>query len=68
MDAERWKRVDDLLQSALQLLPDAREPFLRQACADAQDHSEVAAAMSRKERQGSPSRHRRRRHRDCRGA
>jgi hypothetical protein len=34
LDAERWKRVDDLLQAALQGAADAgREEFLRQACA-----------------------------------
>jgi serine/threonine-protein kinase len=33
VDADRWKQVDDLLQSALQLLPDARDSFLRQVCA-----------------------------------
>jgi hypothetical protein len=34
MDAERWKRVDDLRQSALQLPAEPQEAFLRQACAD----------------------------------
>ena len=34
MDAERWKRVDDLLQAALQLPADQQEEFLPQACAD----------------------------------
>jgi len=33
MDAERWKQVDDLLQSALQVPSDQRDAFLRQACA-----------------------------------
>lgn len=32
MDAERWKRVDDLLQSAMQVPSDQQEKFLRQAC------------------------------------
>ena len=32
MDAAQWKRVDDLLQSALALPPDQREPFLRESC------------------------------------
>ena len=32
MDAERWKRVEDLLQSALQLPADQQEEFLRQQC------------------------------------
>ncbi len=34
MDADRWKRVDDLLQAALLLPPNRREEFLRQACKD----------------------------------
>ncbi len=33
MDAERWKRVDELLHSALELPSDRRDEFLRQACA-----------------------------------
>ncbi|MBV8207814.1 MAG: protein kinase [Acidobacteria bacterium] len=33
MDPERWKEVDALLQSALQLPEDQREEFVRQACA-----------------------------------
>jgi len=32
MDPERWKQVDDLLQSALRLPPDQRDDFLRRAC------------------------------------
>ena len=31
MDTERWKRIDDLLQSALELAPEDREEFLRDA-------------------------------------
>ena len=34
MDVERWKRVEDLLQSALRLPTDQQDEFLRQACAD----------------------------------
>ena len=33
MDAERWKRVEDLLQAVLELPADQQEEFLRQACA-----------------------------------
>ena len=33
MDAERWKRVGDLLQSALEHPAEQQEEFLRQACA-----------------------------------
>jgi serine/threonine-protein kinase len=32
MDAVRWKKIDDLLQEALQLPPDEHEQFLNQAC------------------------------------
>jgi eukaryotic-like serine/threonine-protein kinase len=32
MDAERWKRVDDLLQAALQVPAERQEEFLRQQC------------------------------------
>jgi hypothetical protein len=31
MDAERWKRVDDLLQSALQEPAERQQEFLRHA-------------------------------------
>jgi len=34
MDTERWKRVEDLLQSALQVPADQQDAFLRQACGD----------------------------------
>jgi serine/threonine protein kinase/tetratricopeptide (TPR) repeat protein len=34
MDAKRWKRVEDLLQSALHLPADQQQEFLRQACRD----------------------------------
>jgi predicted ATPase/serine/threonine protein kinase len=33
MDAERWKRVGDLLQAAMRLPAEQQEDFLRQACA-----------------------------------
>ena len=33
MDSERWKQVDDVLQSLLDLPPEEREAFLRSACA-----------------------------------
>jgi hypothetical protein len=32
MDAERWKRVDDLLQAALAMPAERQEEFLRQQC------------------------------------
>src|ERR1035438_7476851 len=33
MNAERWKLVDDVLQSALDRAPEERDAFLRRACA-----------------------------------
>jgi len=32
MEIERWKKVDNLLQSALEIAPERREEFLRQEC------------------------------------
>jgi hypothetical protein len=32
MDAERWKRVDELLQAALQVPAERQEAFLRRQC------------------------------------
>ncbi len=32
MDSERWKQVDDLLQSVLERPPEERDTFLRQSC------------------------------------
>jgi serine/threonine protein kinase/Tol biopolymer transport system component len=34
MDAERWKRIDELLQAAIQLPVERQEEFLRQECGD----------------------------------
>ncbi len=33
MNSERWRQVDDVLQSALELPPEERDDFLRYACA-----------------------------------
>jgi hypothetical protein len=33
MDPQRWKQVDDVLQSALDRAPEERDAFLREACA-----------------------------------
>ncbi|MGI8745372.1 MAG: protein kinase domain-containing protein [Bryobacteraceae bacterium] len=33
MDSERWKQLDNLLQSLLERVPEERDAFLRQACA-----------------------------------
>jgi serine/threonine protein kinase/tetratricopeptide (TPR) repeat protein/TolB-like protein len=53
MDAERWKRVDDLLQSVLQVSPDQQKEFLRQACAgDASLEDEVQSLLSSHEKLG----------------
>ena len=47
MDAERWKRVDDLLQSVLEVPDDQQEESLRQACAgDALLEQEVHSLLS----------------------
>src|ERR1700723_3424582 len=47
MDAERWKRVDDLLQAALQVPVEQQEEFLHQACGDdAELHHEVSSLLS----------------------
>lgn len=46
-DPERWKQVDNLLQSALHLPPDQRESFLRQACGgDAALEREVQSLLT----------------------
>ena len=34
MDAERWKRVDELLQAALRARPSQQNDFLRRECGD----------------------------------
>src|SRR5271167_2744491 len=34
MDSDRWKQVDNLLQSVLERPPEERDAFLRHACAD----------------------------------
>jgi tetratricopeptide (TPR) repeat protein len=34
MESKLWKRVDDLLQTALEVDPEHRDAFLQQACAD----------------------------------
>jgi hypothetical protein len=35
MDAERWKRADELLQEALQMPAEQQDAFLRQHCGSA---------------------------------
>src|SRR5579864_4779130 len=47
MDPERWKQVDDLLQSALGLPSDRRDAFLRKACGgDAVLEQEVQSLLT----------------------
>ena len=47
MDPERWKRVDDLLQSALARPESEREPFLHQVCSgDRALESEVRSLLT----------------------
>jgi serine/threonine protein kinase/tetratricopeptide (TPR) repeat protein len=54
MEPERWKQVDDLLQSALRLPDDQREEFLRQACShDAVLEQEVRSLLSSHQRAGN---------------
>ena len=54
MDTERWKVVDDLLQSALELGPESREDFLRQACAgDSTLADEVRSLLTSHRRAGA---------------
>ena len=47
MDPERWKRVDELLHSALAVPSDRRDEFLRQECAgDAELEQEVRSLLT----------------------
>jgi len=47
VDAERYKRVEDLLQGALRLPPDRRDEFRRGACSgDAALEQEVRSLLS----------------------
>src|SRR5271167_1760259 len=54
MDAERWKHVDDLLQSALQVPAEQQEEFLRQQCGgDAGLLEEVRSLLTSHRKAGS---------------
>jgi tetratricopeptide (TPR) repeat protein/tRNA A-37 threonylcarbamoyl transferase component Bud32 len=54
MDSERWKRVDNLLQAALERSPGERDAFLRQACAgDEALEREVRSLLTSQQRAGS---------------
>jgi len=53
MEIERWKLVDDMLQSALELAPERREEFLAQACAgDPALADEIASLLTSHRRAG----------------
>jgi eukaryotic-like serine/threonine-protein kinase len=54
MDAERWKRVDDLLQAALQVPAERQEEFLRQQCGgDTELLEEVCSLLTSHRKAGS---------------
>src|ERR1041385_1869007 len=54
MEAERWRRIDDLLQGALDCAPDRRGAFLENACGqDAALRSEVESLLDAYLRAGS---------------
>ena len=54
MDAERWKRVDDLLQAALQVPAERQEEFLRQQCSgDSELLEEVRSLLTSDRKAGS---------------
>src|ERR1022692_3272970 len=53
MDSERWKQVDDVLQSVLDRAPEERDAFLRNACAgDETLEREVRSLLALEERAG----------------
>src|SRR5271165_1875799 len=54
MDAERWKRVDELLQAALQVPTERQEEFLRQQCGgDSELLEEVRSLLTSDRKAGS---------------
>jgi serine/threonine protein kinase len=54
MDAERWKRVDELLQAALQVQAERQEEFLRQQCGgNAELLEEVRSLLTSDRKAGS---------------
>ena len=53
MDSERWKRVDDVLQSVLDCAPEERDAFLQRACAgDEALEREVRSLLTSEEAAG----------------
>ncbi|HEV3511998.1 MAG TPA: protein kinase, partial [Candidatus Sulfotelmatobacter sp.] len=54
MDPKRWKQIEDLLESALNLPPDQQQDFLRKACGgDAALEHEVRSLLASDEKAGS---------------
>jgi serine/threonine protein kinase len=54
MDAERWRRVEDLLQAALQVPAEQQEAFLRQQCGgDSELLDEVRSLLTSHRKAGS---------------
>ncbi len=54
MDAERWKRIEDLLQAALQVPAEQQQEFLRQQCGgDASLLEEVRSLLTSDRKAGS---------------
>src|SRR5258706_11429715 len=54
MDSERWKQVDDVLQSVLDRAPEERDAFLRHACAgDETLEREVRSLLTSQQEAGS---------------
>ncbi|MFL6215913.1 MAG: protein kinase domain-containing protein [Blastocatellia bacterium] len=53
MTPERWKQVENVFQTALDLAPDERERYITQVCADDQElKGEVAALLTQYEASG----------------
>src|ERR1017187_2150679 len=53
MNSQRWKQVEDVLQSVLDRAPEARDSFLRQACAgDETLEREVRSLLTSEEQAG----------------
>jgi len=51
MNAQRWKQVNDLFQSALEHTPEERAAFLQEACHDDEDmHREVESLLTSHDR------------------
>lgn len=53
MDSQRWKQVDEVLQSVLDLPAEQREPFLRNACAGDEALEREVRSLLTSERQGA---------------